>query len=261
MDYTAVGDTTNLAARMEQMAEPGKIPLTASTYRLVRDFFEFHELGKKKVKGKKEEQEIFELIRNGDFSSRLDAAAARGPTPFIGREEALEELIRGFEKARTGAGRVLGSLERLGSANPGSFSISEAIFRWGNSVTWKAAASASVTPWPISHPGDPPLLFRDLRGRARRRPEGEDHSRVSSMDEGLRPALLPLQGLLGIKVEDPSWLALEPREKRERIFKAARDLLQSESRSRPLVIAIEDLHWTDKSPRNSSITSSAIWTA
>lgn len=248
MDYTAVGDTTNLAARMEQMAEPGKILLTASTHRLARDFFEFRELGKKKVKGKQEEQEIFELTRVGDFSSRLDAAAARGLTPFIGRDQAIEELIRGFDKARTGAGRVLGIVGEAGVGKSrlllefrGRLPMGEYCYLEGRCIRFGHAMAYL----PIRE------ILRSYFGIAEGEPDDirtkKIAARLSNMDEGLRPALLPLQDLLGIKVEEPSWLSLEPREKRERVFKAARDLLQGESRTRPLVIAIEDLHWIDKS--------------
>ncbi|PKN64264.1 MAG: guanylate cyclase [Deltaproteobacteria bacterium HGW-Deltaproteobacteria-15] len=248
MDYTAVGDTTNLAARMEQMAEPGKILLTASTCRLARDFFEFQELGKKKVKGKQEEQEIFELIRVGDFSSRLDAAAARGLTPFIGREQAVGELMRGFEKVRSGAGQVLGIVGEAGVGKSrlllefrGRLPMGEYCYLEGRCIRFGHAMAYL----PIRE------IVRSYFGIVEGEPDGTRTEKIagglSSLDEELRPSLIPLQELLGIKVEDPSWLALEPREKRERIFRSAGDLLQGESRSRPLVIAVEDLHWIDKS--------------
>jgi class 3 adenylate cyclase len=93
MDYTAVGDTTNLASRMESTAEPGRIVLSSHTHKLVRDFFEFNDLGYIEVKGKQEFQEIFELLGTGDVDTRIAASMARGLTQFVGREDSLRALM------------------------------------------------------------------------------------------------------------------------------------------------------------------------
>ena len=84
MDYTAVGDTTNLASRMQGLASRGSVLVSAHTHRLARDFFEFKSLGEIPVKGKEKPQEAYELLRAGEVATRLGAAQAKGLTRFVG---------------------------------------------------------------------------------------------------------------------------------------------------------------------------------
>lgn len=108
MDYTAVGDTTNLASRMENMARPGAIFVSRDTHRLSRDFFEFESLGKVEVKGKKEAQEVFELIKTGEVDTRIAVSAAKGLTRFIGRKNSMATIRNAWNKALSGSGQVVG---------------------------------------------------------------------------------------------------------------------------------------------------------
>jgi Adenylate and Guanylate cyclase catalytic domain/AAA ATPase domain len=114
MDYTAVGDTTNLASRMESLAQPGTILLSRNTKRLVKDYFDLKPLGKVKVKGKVEPQEVFELIKAGGAASRIEASMARGLTKFVGRENSMDALMEAFEKTRHGIGQVVGIVGEAG---------------------------------------------------------------------------------------------------------------------------------------------------
>ena len=108
MDYTAVGDTSNLASRIENMARPGTSLVSSHTHKLARDYFEFEALGKMEVKGKKEPQEIFELIKTGEVETRIEAAAAKGLTRFVGRKNSMAALMDAYDKARSGSGQVVG---------------------------------------------------------------------------------------------------------------------------------------------------------
>src|SRR5437867_3779894 len=89
MDYSAIGQTTHLAARMEQLARPGTTLLSADTLRLAEGYIEVRPLGPVPVKGLPVPVEIYELIRFGPVRSRLQAAAVRGLTPFVGRDAEL----------------------------------------------------------------------------------------------------------------------------------------------------------------------------
>ena len=100
MDYTAVGDTTNLASRMESAAKPGSILVSSNTHRLVRDFFELQSRGKIEVKGKEEPQAAFELIKAGEVDTRIGASVAKGLTRFVGRKNSMAALMEAFEKAK-----------------------------------------------------------------------------------------------------------------------------------------------------------------
>jgi class 3 adenylate cyclase len=107
MDYTAVGDTTNLAARMESMAEPGSILVSVNTHKLVRYFFEFEPMGRIQIKGKDQPQEAYKLIRAGDVETRMEASLARGLTKLVGRRPEMEILRTAWQRVKSGEGRVV----------------------------------------------------------------------------------------------------------------------------------------------------------
>jgi class 3 adenylate cyclase len=107
MDYSAIGQTTHLAARMEQLATPGSILLTAATLRLVEGLVRVHALGPVPVKGLAEPVEVFELIGVTALRRRLQAAVARGLSPFVGRQPELEALWQALARAGAGQGQVV----------------------------------------------------------------------------------------------------------------------------------------------------------
>ena len=106
MDYTAVGQTTHLAARLEQLATPGTVRLTGATVRLAEGYVEVRSLGPIPVKGLADPVEIFELTGAGQARTRLQAAALRGLTRFVGRDAEVEHLRRVLDRAAGGHGRV-----------------------------------------------------------------------------------------------------------------------------------------------------------
>src|SRR5262245_9474512 len=106
MDYTAVGQTTHLAARMEQLAPPGTIRLTAETLRLAEGFVQVKALGPVPIKGLPEPVQVFELVGAAAVRRRLQATAARGLTRFVGRQTELDVLHQALEGAGAGHGEV-----------------------------------------------------------------------------------------------------------------------------------------------------------
>src|SRR5512132_3563507 len=107
MDYTAVGQTTHLAARMEQMATPGSILITADVLRLAEGYVQVEPLGPVRVKGLTEPVDAFELLGAGPVRTRLQAAVARGLTRFVGRQHELDMLRQALERAQAGHGQVV----------------------------------------------------------------------------------------------------------------------------------------------------------
>ncbi len=114
MDYTAVGQTTHLAARMEQMADPGTILLTPDTLLLAEGFVRVQSLGAVAVKGLATPAEIFALTGASPVRSRLQAAAARGFTTFVGRDAEMDTLFTALEQAKAGKGQVVAMVGELG---------------------------------------------------------------------------------------------------------------------------------------------------
>ena len=248
MDYTAVGDTTNLAARMENMSGPGAICVSSYSHRLTRDYFEFKALGKIEVKGKKEAQEVFQLIKTGEVDTRIAASAAKGLTRFIGRQNSMTEIRNAWNKVLTGSGQVVGI---VGEAGIGK---SRLMLEFRNSLPPKKITFLEGRC--LHYGGSMAYLpFLDILRMYFGIEEGEQEgviakkikAKLTELDEELLPTTLSaFKDLLSLKIEEETWRQLGPKEKRNRAFEAIRNLLISISQKRPLVVAIEDLHWMDK---------------
>ncbi|MDM7998548.1 MAG: adenylate/guanylate cyclase domain-containing protein [Dehalococcoidia bacterium] len=247
MDYTAVGDTVNLASRMQTMAEPGRILVSADVYKMARDFFNFKARGKMSVKGKEEAVEAYELLEPTEVASRIEAAALRGLTRFVGREKEMASLREAFDKAKGGSGQVVCI---VGEAGVGKSRLLLELRRTLQSDEYTYLEGQCLH-YGSSMPYLPLLdILRSYFGLK----EGEREflvrkrleEKTSSIDAKLKAILPPLQELLSLKVEDEAYLKLEPQKKREKIFEAIRDLLVVQSQRKPLVLAVEDLHWIDK---------------
>jgi class 3 adenylate cyclase/tetratricopeptide (TPR) repeat protein len=247
MDYTAIGDTTNLAFRIETAAKPGSILLSSHTHRLARDFFKFESLGKVQVKGKEEVQEAYELIRRSEVRTRIEAAAVAGLTKFVGRKREMEALREALEKVRSGSGQVVGI---IGEAGVGKsriivemrkmFPIEEYGYLEGRCLHY----GGSMAHLPIL---DILRTYFEIQEGEQEFPiKKKIKEKIFQVDEKLRTVLSPFQELLSLKVDDETYLKLEPKQKREKIFEAIRDLCIRESQKKSLVLVFEDLHWIDK---------------
>jgi class 3 adenylate cyclase/tetratricopeptide (TPR) repeat protein len=247
MDYTAVGDTTNLAARMESMAQPGAIFVSRNTERLARDFFEFKSLGKVEVKGKEDAQEAFELIKAGEVETRIGASVAKGLTRFVGRKNSMAALMEAYERAKSGSGQVVGVVGEAGVGKSrlllemrsmlpqGEFSYLEGrCIHFGSSMIYLPILDILRSYFQIED-GDREFIIKKKM-----------QEKILDLDEKLKGVLAPIHDLLSLKVDDEAFDKLEPNEKRERTFEAIRNLLIRQSQEKPLILAVEDLHWIDK---------------
>jgi class 3 adenylate cyclase/tetratricopeptide (TPR) repeat protein len=246
MDYTAVGQTTHLAARMEQLADPGSILITPKTLALAEGLVEVKSLGPVPVKGLADPVEIFELTEAGQARTRLQAASLRGLTRFVGRDAEDEYLRRVLGQARAGRGQVVAV---VGEAGVGKSRLTYEFTRSNRLQDWLILEAASVSfgkamSWlPVID-----LLKGYFKIGAR-----DDHlemrgkvlGRVLSLDRALEPAVPPLLSLLDVPVEDPAWQMLDPPQRRQRTLDAVKRLLLRESQAQPLLVVFEDLHWID----------------
>ena len=142
MDYTAVGQTTHLAARMEQLADPGAIVITPGTLALAEGYVEVKSLGFVPIKGLSERIEIYEVVCAGPARTRLQAATRRGLTRFVGREREIEELRRVQQLSGDGRGQVAAI---IGEAGVGK---SRLVYEFTHSHRlegWLVLASSSVS--------------------------------------------------------------------------------------------------------------------
>src|SRR6266851_1041483 len=142
MDYSAVGQTTHLAARMEQLAPPGSIRLTAATLRLAEGLVQVTALGQFPVRGLSEPVEVFELVGASAIRRRLQARAARGLTRFVGRQQEVTALQQALERAGTGHGQVVAV---VGEAGVGKSRLVYEFVHAHHTSGWLVLESASVS--------------------------------------------------------------------------------------------------------------------
>ena len=246
MDYTAVGQTTHLAARMEQMAMPGSILIAADTLSLTEGFVQVKRLGPINVKGLKEPVEVYEITGAGPVRSRLQAAAARGFTRFVGRNAEFETLCQALDRAGAGRGQVVAL---VGEPGVGKSRLFWEFTHSRRTVDWLILESGSVsygkaTPYlPLI---DLLKAYFKITGRDDQR---EIRERVTgkllTLDKALEPTLPAFLTLLDVVVEDEQWQNFDPPQRRQRTLDAVKRLLLRESQVQPLLVVIEDLHWID----------------
>lgn len=247
MDFTAVGNTVNLASRIEHQAQPGTIVVSRATHRLVKDYFVLNPLGSIEVKGFRQRQDIFELVKSIKTVSSIEASAKKGLTHFVGRANSMADLLEAYEKAKNGCGQLV---DIVGEAGAGKSRLlyefrnrlpdGEFYFVQGNCVHFGSA----VPYFPILDVLK--NFFSISEGEHEIVIQKRIREKITKLGESSHQLLPPIQDLLSLDVEDKIYLALESKQRKERIFEALRDLTIQSSQKRPMIIAVEDLHWIDK---------------
>jgi class 3 adenylate cyclase/tetratricopeptide (TPR) repeat protein len=246
MDYTAVGQTTHLAARMEQLADPGSILVSPATLELAGGYVEVRSLGLVPVKGLPDPVEVYELTGAGTARSRLQATASRGLTPFVGRDPELAHLVRAQEQALGGHGQLLAI---VGEAGVGKSRLYHEFIHSHRVQGWLVLQASAVSHGKsISY-----LPVIDLLKAYCKLEERDDHralrekitGKLFTLDESLKPLLPAFFGLLDVPVDDPQWQALDPAQRRHQTLDANKRLLLREAQAQPVVVIFEDLHWVD----------------
>ena len=246
MDYTAVGQTAHLAARMEQLATPGTVRLTVDTLRLAEGYFEVRSLGLVPVKGLEQPINIYELIGARPRRARFHAATARGLTQFVGRENELEVLNQALARAAAGRGQIIAI---VGEAGVGK-----------SRLVWEVTHSHRVQGWLVLQAGSVsygkatsylPVVDllkgyfciedRDEPRTAREKVMGK----LLTLDRTLESDLPAFLSLLDVPTDDQQWSTLDPPQRRRRTLDSVKRLLLRESEVQPLLVVFEDLHWID----------------
>jgi class 3 adenylate cyclase/tetratricopeptide (TPR) repeat protein len=246
MDYTAVGQTTHLAARMEQLAKPDTTLLTAEVLRLAEGFVAVTPLGPVPVKGLDAPVEVYELTGAGPRRSRLHAAAARGLTRFVGRAGELDQLRKALGRAASGHGQLVAIVGEPGVGK--------------SRLVWEVTHSHRVHGWLVLQAGSVSygkatsylpvidLLKGYFAVEDRDGPRAVQEKltgKLLTLDRALEGTLPALLSLLDVPADDPAWAALDPSQRRRRTLDAVKRLLLRESQVQPLLVVFEDLHWID----------------
>src|SRR5215471_14444479 len=248
MDYTAVGDTTNLAARLQQMAQPGSVVISAATHQHVASFFETRELGERPVKGRAPVH-AFEVLRPRSRRTRFDVAVERGLTPLVGRERELATLRERFREVKAGRGQVVGIAAEAGMGKSRLvLEFRRALAQTGEAVTWVEGHCISFGQ---ASPFLP--LIELLRENFQIDEFDGEPEIIAKVEQGMRrmgelEAYIPaIRYLLSVDPGDAVLTAMDGPARRRQLFAAIRALSLRGAWLRPLVLVVEDLHWIDTS--------------
>jgi tetratricopeptide (TPR) repeat protein len=246
MDYSAVGQATHLAARMEQLATPGSIVLSRATLRLVEGLVQVNDLGPVPVKGMDKPVEVYELTGASSVRRRLQAAISRGLTKFVGRDTEINALNQALEQAGAGYGQIVAA---VGEAGVGKSRLVYEFVHSHRTQGWLVLESASVS-YGKATPYFPVI---DLLKRYANVEDGDDArtirakvtGQILTLDESLQETIPAILSLLDALPEDSPFLKLDPPQRRQRTLDGLKRILLRESQVQPLVLVFEDLHWID----------------
>ena len=246
MDYTAVGDTTHLASRVQALAEPGTILITEATHRLVEGYVQTEGLGPVSVKGRRERVRVYRVIGRRRGRTRLEVSVERGLTELVGRERELAGLHECLARVRAGRGQVVGLVGEPGVGK------SRLLYEFRQSlererVTWlegHCVAYGQTTPYlPILgmlrtnfqiEEDDNPLQIREKLRQG-----------IHQLDPALDGILPFLGDVFGLPGATEALKHLDPKDKRQKTFEAIRTLIVAGSQRQLHVLILEDLHWID----------------
>ncbi len=244
MEYTAVGQTTHLAARMEQLASPGTIRLTDNTLRFGEAFIEVQPLGPVPVKGIAQPVEIYELKGARSVRTRLQSAVVRGLSKFVGRDTEIEQLQLALEQAGQSKGQIVGV---VGEPGVGKSRLFYEFVHSHRTQGWLALEAGSVSYGKAT----PYLPVIDLLKAYFQIHDRDNHREIQERVTGKLLTLDPALGstrdafLSLFDVPVASWNSMDPLQKRQQTFEAVKRLLLRESQFQPLLLVFEDLHWID----------------
>jgi class 3 adenylate cyclase len=245
--FMAIGDTVNLASRMETLAEPGSTCVSEDTFKLTEGLFRFEGLGEKEIKGKEKPICVYRVIAPSTSRTRFDVSAERGLTPFVGRERERELLLDAFERARQGRGQAVSIISEAGMGKSRLlYEFRKAIlnedvtFLEGKCLSFgRGVAYQPITDILKSHfdirDGDMDIVVRN---------KVKQGLQVMAVEEG--PSLPYILELLSVKESGIEQIAISPEGKKDKTIETLKRIVLKGSQQRPLVMAIEDLHWIDR---------------
>ena len=248
VEFKAVGDTVNIASRIEGLAEPGTTYITEDTFKLTEGIFRVEALGERKIKGKDKPVKIYRVIAPSTRRTRFDVSAERGLTPFVGRNRELELLLDGFERSKTGRGQAFSIVSEAGLGKSRLlYEFRKAVS--DENVTFIEGKCLSYSRGVAYH-----LHIDILKANFDIRESDGDFEIIEKVKKGLKllaveeGSTLPyLLEQLGVKNSGTEKITVSPDVKRDRIVEALKRIVLKGSEIRPLILAYEDLHWMDKS--------------
>ena len=247
MEFTAYGDTMNLGARMEAMAEPGTVYLSENTFRAVSGYYECESLGLHKVKGKEKSVKIYKALRPKPIKTRFEIATEKGLAPFVGRRQEMTVLLEYIGKVKRGKGQVMMISSEAGTGKSRLLlefrkAIKEMKIRWlegkcisfGQNISYLPFIDIIRKTFDVEEDDTRESIIEHIEKKT----SGWETSAVENITY--------LKYLLNVSADGSEVLKMDPMERRAGIFDGLRTILLQESRQNPLVVVVEDLHWIDE---------------
>jgi class 3 adenylate cyclase/tetratricopeptide (TPR) repeat protein len=248
VEFKAVGDTVNIASRMESLAEPGTTYISEDTFKITEGLFRVEALGEKEIKGKEKPLKVYQVIALSSRRTRFDVSAERGLTPFVGRRRELELLLDGFERSKEGRGQAISIISEAGIGK------SRLLYEFRKAVTNEDVTflegrcfsySRNAAYHPIVDILKANFEIQDNDTGQQIREKVISFLKMIKVDE---PSTLPyLLELLSVKESGIEKIQMSPEARKDRTLEALRKITLKGSEPRPLIMAVEDLHWMDRS--------------
>jgi class 3 adenylate cyclase/tetratricopeptide (TPR) repeat protein len=244
-DYIPVGHSTNIAARMENLATPGSIIISEHTHKLVDGYFDCHALGAASVKGVSEPLPIYEVRGIGPLQTRLQVSAKRGFSQFVGRQHELAQIQRAFALATEGHGQIVGVIGEPGVGKSRLCHEFKLLVQKRGLVLETFAIAHSK-----SHPYLP--LIELLKNYFQITPQDDERrrkekitGRLLTLDRSLEEVLPYILSLLSPVEMSAALREMDPQIRGRRTREAVRRLLLRESINQPLFLFFDDVQWVD----------------
>ncbi len=248
VEFKAVGDTVNLASRIEGQAVSGTTYITKDTFKLAEGLFRFEALGEKEIKGKKDPIKVYRVIAPSTSRTRFDVSAERGLTPFVGRARELESLLDGFERAKGGRGQAFSIVSEAGIGKSRllyefrkAVTSADVMFLEGRCLSY----SRGVAYHPVIDILKANFDIRQGDGDSEIREKVKKGLEIIGLDEA--SSLPYLLELFSVKDSGIDKIPMSPEAKKDRNMEVFKLITLKGSEIRPVIVAYEDLHWSDKS--------------
>jgi class 3 adenylate cyclase len=244
MDYTAVGDTTNLAARIQQNTNPGEVWVSQETRNIIQDYFEDKPVGEIQLKGKSRPQPTYRVIaKRPGVRTRFEAVLVRGITEFVGRGPEMEFLQAAFKKAKSGDAQIV---DVVGEAGVGK---SRLVYEFRETLGNEAKFLSGICIHYGRNISFLPVIdvVKGAFGIAEGMAEEAVSRHIEEKATKNLASMIPFyRNLLSLRVDDPILDLLDPEGRKFGTFEAVKELLFGISEKKPLVLFLDDVHWMDK---------------
>ena len=247
-EQLALGEVPNVCARIQGLAEPNTVAMSAATYRLIQGYFACQELGEQILRGVAQPIAVYRVLRESGAQSRLDIAASRGLTPLVGRESEVTLLLERWEQVKDGSGQVVLLSGEGGIGKSRLVQVLKDQIASEPYVLWECRSSPYYQDTALY-----PLI--DFFQRALQWQQSDTaEARLEKLDQELHRYRLPLAEtiplfapLLSLPIPDDRYppLTLSPQRQRQKTLESIGAMLLELAEHQPVLFILEDLHWTD----------------